>query len=76
MATVIATLETQPMLSPAEVGTIFRCDPKTVTRWAKAGRIHWIKTPGGHRRYFRREVEAMLRGETWEPPGGWPEVAA
>jgi hypothetical protein len=27
---------------------------------------------GGHRRYYLREIEALIRGETWEPRGGWP----
>jgi excisionase family DNA binding protein len=48
------------MLYPAEVAAIFRVDPKTVTRWAKIGKIRSVKTPGGHRRYFRDEIMAML----------------
>ena len=31
------TPEAEPLLTPAEVATMFRVDPKTVTRWAKAG---------------------------------------
>ena len=34
--------------------------------------IHAIRTLGGHRRFFEREIDALTRGETWEPPGGWP----
>jgi predicted site-specific integrase-resolvase len=41
---------------------LFRVDPKTVTRWGKAGRLHSLKTPGGHRRYLEPEVKALLRG--------------
>ena len=40
-----------------------RLDPKTVTRWASAGRIGSIRTPGGHRRFRESEVRALLRGE-------------
>ena len=32
------TPEAEPLLTPAEVATMFRVDPKTVTRWAKAGK--------------------------------------
>ena len=39
------------LLTPGEVATLFRVDPKTVTRWASAGRIGSIRTPGGHRRF-------------------------
>ena len=33
------TPEAEPLLTPAEVATMFRVDPKTVTRWAKAGEL-------------------------------------
>lgn len=40
---------------------MFRVDPKTVTRWAAAGRISSIRTPGGHRRFRESEVRALLQ---------------
>jgi excisionase family DNA binding protein len=52
------------LLTPGEVATLFRVDPKTVTRWASAGRIGSIRTPGGHRRFRESEVRALLRGDT------------
>lgn len=52
--------ETEPLLTPAEVATMFRVDPKTVTRWAKAGKLTSIRTLGGHRRYRESEVRALL----------------
>ena len=51
------------LLTPGEVASLFRVDPKTVTRWAAAGRIGSIRTPGGHRRFRESEVRALLRGE-------------
>ena len=51
------------LLTPGEVATLFRVDPKTVTRWASAGRIGSIRTPGGHRRFRESEVRALLRGD-------------
>jgi excisionase family DNA binding protein len=56
----------EPLLTPAEVATMFRVDPKTVTRWARAGRITSIRTLGGHRRYRESEVRALLAGNS--PP--------
>jgi len=40
---------------------LFRVDPKTVTRWAKAGKLTSIRTLGGHRRYKESEVKALLK---------------
>ncbi len=48
------------LLTPAEVAAAFRVDPKTVTRWAKAGKLSFIRTLGGHRRYLESEVLAKL----------------
>ena len=52
--------EPEVLLTPAEVAKLFRVDPKTVTRWAKAGKLTAIRTLGGHRRYRRSEVESLL----------------
>ena len=52
--------ESQSLLTPAEVAALFRVDPKTVSRWAKAGKISAIRTVGGHRRYFESEVRDLL----------------
>jgi excisionase family DNA binding protein len=57
------TPEAEPLLTPAEVATMFRVDPKTVTRWAKAGKLTSIRTLGGHRRYRESEVRALLGTE-------------
>jgi excisionase family DNA binding protein len=56
------------LLTPGEVAALFRVDPKTVTRWAAAGRIGSIRTPGGHRRFRESEVRALLTGEVVETP--------
>jgi excisionase family DNA binding protein len=52
----------EELLTPAEVATMFRVDPKTVTRWAKAGKLTSIRTLGGHRRYRGSEVRGLLAG--------------
>ena len=48
------------LLTPSEVASLFRVDPKTVTRWAKSGKLTSIRTLGGHRRYKESEVKALL----------------
>ncbi|CAA9329184.1 MAG: Excisionase/Xis, DNA-binding [uncultured Nocardioidaceae bacterium] len=54
--------ESEALLTPAEVASMFRVDPKTVTRWAKAGKLSSIRTLGGHRRYRESEVRELLSG--------------
>jgi excisionase family DNA binding protein len=54
------------LLTPGEVAALFRVDPKTVTRWASAGRLGSIRTPGGHRRFREVEVHALLARLTTE----------
>jgi excisionase family DNA binding protein len=62
--------DAEPLLTPAEVGAIFRVDPKTVTRWARLKKIASIRTAGGHRRYRESDVRRLLQGD--EPGEGPP----
>ncbi|RJS45468.1 helix-turn-helix domain-containing protein [Nocardioides cavernaquae] len=59
-------VEEDPLLTPAEVAGLFRVDPKTVTRWAQAGKISSIRTLGGHRRFRESEVKALLEAASEE----------
>lgn len=52
--------EPEKLLTPSEVAAIFRVDPKTVTRWAKVGKLSSIRTLGGHRRFREAEVQGLL----------------
>ena len=62
MTSTTSTTAAEKLLTPSEVATMFRVDPKTVTRWAKAGKITCLRTLGGHRRYREDEVRALLNG--------------
>ncbi len=55
--------EQEVLLTPAEVAKLFRVDPKTVTRWAKSGKLTAIRTLGGHRRYRQSEVQNLLNAK-------------
>ena len=48
------------LLTPAEVAALFRVNPKTVTRWARAGKITAIRTLGGHRRFRASEIRRCI----------------
>lgn len=50
----------EPFLTPGEVAAIFRVTPKTVTRWAEAGKLPATRTLGGHRRFAARQVQQVL----------------
>ena len=53
--------DAEVLLTPKEVALRFHVNPKTVTRWAKAGKLTAIRTLGGHRRYRESEVLERLR---------------
>jgi excisionase family DNA binding protein len=53
-------MTTPELLTPREVAALFRVDAKTVTRWAKAGKLPCVKTLGGHRRYRAAVVHEIL----------------
>lgn len=52
-----------PLLTSGEVAQMFRVDPKTVSRWALNGRLPCVKTPGGHNRYRKSVIDALLATE-------------
>jgi excisionase family DNA binding protein len=52
--------EPEQLLTPSEVAAMFRVNPKTVTRWARAGKISAIRTLGGHRRFRASEIRKFL----------------
>lgn len=54
------TPEPDALLTPSEVAAMFRVNPKTVTRWARAGKISAIRTLGGHRRFRASEIQQFL----------------
>ncbi|MGY5763994.1 BldC family transcriptional regulator [Brachybacterium sp. DNPG3] len=60
------TDERAELLTPAEVAQMFHVDPKTVTRWAQAGKLSYMRTLGGHRRYHRSEVIDLLKESAGE----------
>lgn len=54
------------LLTPSEVARLFRVNPKTVTRWARAGKLTAIRTLGGHRRFKESEIRRCLEVMTVE----------
>lgn len=49
------------VLTVSQVARIFNVHPKTVNRWGKEGRLPVaFKTPGGHFRFYRKDVRAQM----------------
>jgi excisionase family DNA binding protein len=55
-------------LRTAQVAELLHVSPKTVSRWAQEGRLLYLRTLGGHRRYPDAEIRALL--ETLSEPSG------
>jgi excisionase family DNA binding protein len=46
-------------LRAAEVADILQVSPKTESRWAKEGKLPFLKALGGHRRYPAAEIRQL-----------------
>jgi excisionase family DNA binding protein len=54
--------DTPGYLRTAEVAAILHVSPKTVSRWAKEGRLPFLRTLGGHRRYPAAKIRELAEG--------------
>lgn len=54
--------EIPPPYYPGEVADLFRVDVKTIARWARAGKLPYFRTLGGHRRFPRAAINALMTG--------------
>lgn len=54
----------QDLLHPHEVARMFAVSVPTVNRWANLGKLPHLRTPGGHARFRRGDVEEVLRART------------
>jgi excisionase family DNA binding protein len=62
-------------LRTAQVAELLHVSPKTVRRWAQEGRLPYLRTLGGHRRYpdaeIRAQVETLSEPSTAGQPLTW-----
>jgi excisionase family DNA binding protein len=47
-------------LRTSDVARMLQVSPKTVSRWAKEGRLPYLATLGGHRRYPENAMESLM----------------
>ena len=51
---------TERYLRGAEVAELLQVSAKTVARWAKDGKLPYLRTLGGHRRYPELSIRALV----------------
>jgi excisionase family DNA binding protein len=66
----------QKMMTPGEVARLVRVDPKTVSRWARTGKLTAYHTPGGHHRFRAEDVRALLGEDAVDSDGADEAQAA
>jgi excisionase family DNA binding protein len=51
--------DTEPFLHTSHVADHLHVSPKTIARWAKAGRLPYQRTLGGHRRHPEQAIRQL-----------------
>jgi excisionase family DNA binding protein len=54
-------------LHTAQVAEILGASPKTVSRWTKEGKLPFLNTLGGHRRYPEKEIREIAELLVYRP---------
>jgi len=52
------------LLTPAEAAKLLHVAPTTIRHWAKSGRLSFITTPGGHRRFDKNDILSLMSQST------------
>lgn len=55
------------LLRAGQVAVLFDVSRRTVSDWARAGKLPAIITPGGHRRFRARDVRLLIAAATRDP---------
>ena len=48
------------LLRTCDVALLFQVSERTVSEWARKGRVPSVRTPGGHRRYPAEQIRQLL----------------
>jgi excisionase family DNA binding protein len=60
----------EQLLRPGQVAALFQVSRRTISDWARAGKLDAIITPGGHRRFRAKQVRALLEAQKVEATVG------
>jgi excisionase family DNA binding protein len=53
----------EQLLRPGQVAALFQVSRRTISDWARAGKLDAIITPGGHRRFRATQVRELLESQ-------------
>ena len=56
----VTTRAPSEVMTPKQVAEVFHVSEVTVRVWASEGKLSFFRTPGGHRRFLRSDVEAFI----------------
>ncbi|GLY80559.1 helix-turn-helix domain-containing protein [Actinoallomurus iriomotensis] len=65
--------EPSDLLKPREAAELFGVRTTTIARWAREGKLTPLRTPGGHRRYSRTAIHALL-SDNAGPSADWQQM--
>ena len=57
----------EQLLRTGQVAALFQVSRRTVSDWARAGKLEVFLTPGGHRRFRALQVRALLESQRVPP---------
>lgn len=56
-------------LRAAEAAALLHVSPKTISRWAREGKLGHVVTLGGHRRFSRADIETLAERMVMQQEG-------
>lgn len=62
-----ANQTTEALISSSEAAQILGVHAASIKRWSDQGKIQCLRTPGGHRRFLRSEINDMRRATVDKP---------
>jgi len=51
------------LLSSKEVRNMLGISKATLYNWCKEGKLNYVRLPSGHKRYFRHEIENIMKNK-------------
>lgn len=55
-------MESEGLIRKRQAAVLVGCSADSIARWARSGVLRCWRTPGGHMRFRRQDVERVLRG--------------
>jgi excisionase family DNA binding protein len=63
------------LLRTSDVALLFQVSERTVSEWARRGRVPSVRTPGGHRRYPADQIRRLFTESRQGPPADGASTA-